>query len=46
MNHSAYTYLMGPEGEHRTMFPHGTAPGDMAEAIAAHLEEESREGEG
>ncbi|MDH3595589.1 MAG: SCO family protein [Rhodospirillales bacterium] len=38
MNHSAFTYLMGPDGGYRTVFPHKTSPEDMAKAIAAELE--------
>jgi protein SCO1/2 len=38
MNHSAFTYLMGPDGGYRTVFPHKTSPEDMAKAIAAEFE--------
>jgi protein SCO1/2 len=38
MNHSAFIYLMGPNGKYRTVFPPRTPPEDMAKAIAAELE--------
>jgi protein SCO1/2 len=37
MDHSAFVYLMGPDGEYRGVFPPGTPPEAMAEAIAAAL---------
>jgi protein SCO1/2 len=33
IDHSAYTYLMGPEGRYLTHFEHGTEPRDMAAAL-------------
>ena len=33
MDHSSFTYLMGPEGEFVAMFQYGTPPEEMAEAI-------------
>ena len=38
VDHSAYIYLMGPEGEYRSMFSHGTAPEDLAESIRTYLQ--------
>ncbi len=39
MNHSAFTYLVGPNGELRVMFRSGTSPELMAETIRRHLYE-------
>ncbi|MDA1099159.1 MAG: SCO family protein [Proteobacteria bacterium] len=36
-NHSSLTYLMGRNGDFVTMFPHGTAPRFMADAIRRHI---------
>ncbi len=33
MDHSAFTYLMGPDGAYVTLFPYGTGPEKMAETI-------------
>ena len=33
MDHSSFTYLMGPDGEFVAMFRYGTPPEEMAEAI-------------
>ncbi len=38
VDHSVFTYLMGPDGAYRGVFPHGTSPEDMAEGIATELE--------
>ena len=35
MDHSAFTYLVGPEGAVIGIFKHDTAPDDMAQGIAA-----------
>ncbi len=35
MDHSAFTYLIGPEGTVIGIFKHGTAPDDMAQGVAA-----------
>jgi protein SCO1/2 len=40
VNHSAFTYLMGPDGRYLTVFPHKTTAEEMAKAIAAELEKE------
>jgi protein SCO1/2 len=40
VNHSAFTYLMGPDGGYLTVFPHKTSAEDMAKVIAAELEKE------
>ncbi|MCG8354490.1 MAG: SCO family protein [Kiloniellales bacterium] len=37
VNHSSITFLMGPEGEFVTLFPHDTKADFMAEAIARYL---------
>lgn len=34
MDHSTYTYLMGPQGEFLTVFARGTSPEDMAATVA------------
>lgn len=34
MDHSTYTYLMGPTGDFLTIFPRGTGPEEMAATIA------------
>ncbi len=34
MDHSTYTYLMGPSGEFLTVFPRGTGAEEMAAAVA------------
>ncbi len=33
MDHSSFVYLMGPDGRYLTVFPHGTAPEDMAKTL-------------
>ena len=37
MDHSTYVYLMGPAGELLTVFPRGTAPAEMADAVAKFM---------
>ncbi len=37
VNHSSITYLMGPDGEFVTLFPHDTEADFMAEAIGRYL---------
>ncbi|QJE72024.1 SCO family protein [Aerophototrophica crusticola] len=37
MDHSTYTYLMGPQGEFLTVFARGTPPAEMAQAIRTHM---------
>ncbi|MFQ5618571.1 MAG: SCO family protein [Rhodospirillales bacterium] len=37
MNHSAITYLMGPDGRFREFFSHGTSPDEMAGEIRRHI---------
>jgi cytochrome oxidase Cu insertion factor (SCO1/SenC/PrrC family) len=37
VNHSSLTYLMGKDGEFLSMFPYGTKPEFMAQAIAKYL---------
>ena len=36
-SHSSITYLMGPEGEFVSLYPHGTEPEFMAGAIRRHI---------
>ncbi|WP_294042909.1 SCO family protein [Thiolapillus sp.] len=38
VNHSAATYLIAPDGELRFIFPHGTSPEVISEAIRYVLE--------
>ena len=38
MDHSAFIYLMGPDGQNLTVFPQGVAPDRMAEALASIIE--------
>ena len=38
VDHASITYLMGPDGKFRTLFPHNTAGSVMAERIAKYLE--------
>ena len=38
VDHSAYIYLMGPDGAYRSMFSHGTAPQDLADSIRSYLD--------
>jgi len=38
MDHSAFVYLMGPDGRYRTMFRRATKPETMARTIAEFLE--------
>ncbi|WP_457668160.1 SCO family protein [Thiolapillus sp.] len=40
INHSAATYLIAPDGELRFIFPHGTSPEVISEAIRYVLEDE------
>ncbi|MBI4183213.1 MAG: SCO family protein [Proteobacteria bacterium] len=37
MDHSAFLYLMGPDGRFRAMFRHGAKPEELAAAIAQNL---------
>ena len=37
MDHTSFVYLMGPDGENLAVFPHGTAAGQIAEAVRTHL---------
>ena len=37
MDHSAYIYLIGPDGKYLTHFRHGIAPDDLAKALARQL---------
>jgi len=37
VNHSSLTFLMGPEGNFVTLFPHGTPADKMADAIRRHV---------
>jgi len=37
MDHSAYIYLLGPDGKYLTHFRHGIAPDDLAKALAKVL---------
>lgn len=39
VDHSTFTYLMGPMGRFITVFRHGTAPEDMAKEIRRHITE-------
>ena len=39
MDHSAFVYLMGPDGEYRTMFRRSTSPKTMAGTIAGILDQ-------
>ena len=38
VNHTSLTYLMGPDGEFVTLFPHDTKPEFMAKTIKGYLE--------
>ncbi len=40
VDHASITYLMGPDGKFRTLFPHNTTGDVMAERIAGYLESE------
>ncbi len=37
MDHSAFVYLMGPDGQNVAVFPQGVGPDRMAEALAAEI---------
>jgi cytochrome oxidase Cu insertion factor (SCO1/SenC/PrrC family) len=37
VDHTAYTYLMGPDGEFLQRFGHGVTPAELATAIRSHL---------
>lgn len=37
MDHSTFTYLVGPDGKVTTMFPHNTAPEEISAVIAQEL---------
>lgn len=39
MNHSAFTYLVGPKGNLRVMFRDGTGPQLMAQTIQRHMQQ-------
>jgi cytochrome oxidase Cu insertion factor (SCO1/SenC/PrrC family) len=41
MDHSAVTYLMGPDGGFLTHFSRGTTPEEMAETTRQHVAETS-----
>lgn len=41
VDHSSFTYLMGPDGRYVTHFSHGTTPEDMAKRLGATLGEAS-----
>lgn len=41
MDHSTYTYLMGPDGKFLTVFPRGTQPGEIADAIRQFMHTKS-----
>ncbi len=38
MDHSAFVYLMGPDGKYLTHFPHGISPEDMAEKLKKYIQ--------
>ncbi|MFC7332887.1 SCO family protein [Rhodocista pekingensis] len=42
MDHSTYTYLMGPDGGFLTVFPRGTEAGEIADAIRQYIRSGSR----
>lgn len=46
VSHSSITFLMGPDGNFVTLFPHGTPGTTMAERIAVHLDRQSTAAEG
>ncbi|GGF66459.1 electron transporter SenC [Terasakiella brassicae] len=37
MDHSAFQYLVGPDGKYLTHFPHGISPEDMAKKLEAYI---------
>jgi protein SCO1/2 len=39
VNHSAYTYLLGPDGRGLATFAHGTWPQDMAEGVRRFMDD-------
>lgn len=41
INHSAYLYLLGPDGRFVAVFPHGAGAKQLAAGIAKHLEKPS-----
>ncbi len=41
VDHASITYLMGPDGRFRTLFPHDTPDDVMAERIRAYLDAET-----
>lgn len=41
MDHSALTYLLGPDGRFRAAFPHSTDPNKLAAGILKHLNDHS-----
>ena len=43
MNHTAFTYLLGPDGRGLATFPHGAWPQDMALEIRGFIEDETGE---
>ncbi len=46
VDHSAITYVMGPDGKYRFHFGHGTDPEVMAQHLKGILEKEDMEGKG
>ncbi len=38
MNHSAFTYLVGPDGKFLSMFKHDSKPADMARDVLSLVE--------
>lgn len=44
MDHSSFTYLMGPDGSYRTVFAYGTPPERMAEKIRGQMAAWTKEG--
>ena len=38
VDHGSITYFMGPDGGFVTLFPHGTDPAFMADAIRRYLD--------
>ncbi len=44
IDHSAFTYLMGPDGSYRTVFAYGTPPDRMAQKIRGQMAAWTKEG--
>lgn len=40
LDHGSFTYLMGPDGKFRTLFPHNTSPERIAELVLKYLRAE------